>query len=289
MVAKLIDGQAIAKQYKDQIKQEISLLKDQRAPKLVFILIGDNPASKSYIKAKSRACEQVGITSHTEYFKDDVSQAEVASYIETLNGDTDVDGILLQLPLPEGYDTEYLLNLISPNKDVDGLTELNMGRLLRDDKNASYFIPCTPLGCMKLIESVHGDDLSGLTACVIGRSNLIGKPVAALLTQYNATVIHCHSKTKDIQNFTRQADILVSAVGQAKMVKQDWVKENASVIDVGVNQVGMRNDKAILVGDSDFKALKNTVKAITPVPKGVGPMTIAMLLNNCLEAYKRLK
>ena len=286
MSAKIIDGRATALAIRNDLKEEISALSTTRAPKLVFILVGDNPASISYVKGKQKACNDVGITSHIERFDKNETNDKIASYISSLNMDSNVDGILLQLPLPDGFDQETLLNTISPDKDVDGLTALNFGRFFKNDVNNPFFTPCTPLGCLKLITDHHGDDLSGLTACVIGRSNLIGKPVAHLLRNANATVIHCHSHTKDIASFTNLADIVVVATGNAKMVQSDWIKEGATIIDVGVNKVGEKDGKAVLVGDADFRALKNKAGAITPVPKGVGPMTIAMLLHNCVKAYK---
>ncbi len=275
MTARIIDGKAAAQKLRDRIRHEVSGMATK--PGLAVILVGDNPASKVYVGSKIKACLEVGIKSIEHKLADDTKADELKKLILTLNSDPSVNGILLQLPLPAHLNENDFITLISPDKDVDGLHPMNAGRLMAGVKG---LVPCTPQGSMMLIEN-ELPDLSGKIAVVIGRSLLFGKPMGQLLLAANATVIQCHSKTKDLPVLCKQADILVAAVGRAKMVKADWVKKGAVVIDVGIN----RTD-AGLVGDVDFEDVKNIAGAITPVPGGVGPMTIACLLNNTLISAK---
>lgn len=275
MSADIIDGKAIAAQLREEIKHDVAELGFQ--PGLAVILVGDDPASQVYVRNKIKATEAVGMKSMEHKFPANASAKAIAGLIAQLNLDSAVHGILLQLPLPDHIDADPLIQMIAPEKDVDGLTYTNIGKYLAGDKTG--LIPCTPQGSLRLIQSAQ-DDLSGLNAIVIGRSLLFGKPMGQLLLGSNCTVTMAHSRTKDLDKQCAQADIVVAAVGRTEMVKADWVKEGAIVIDVGIN----RQDDGKLKGDVDFDAVKEKAKAITPVPGGVGPMTIACLLGNTLKA-----
>ncbi|HEY0900691.1 MAG TPA: bifunctional methylenetetrahydrofolate dehydrogenase/methenyltetrahydrofolate cyclohydrolase FolD [Micavibrio sp.] len=277
MSARIIDGKAVADRLKDDIAQRVAALKAEgRAVGLAVILIGDDPASHIYVRNKILACEKTGITSTEHRLPADVSAPDVLALINQLNADPAINGILLQLPLPAHLDENQMILAISPDKDVDGLHPLNAGRLMA---GLPGMVPCTPQGSLLLIKSVQ-PDLSGLHAVVIGRSLLFGKPMAQLLLAENCTVTHCHSKTRDLPALCAQADILVAAVGRPGMVKGDWIKPGAIVIDVGINRLA---DKKV-VGDVAFDQASSVAGAITPVPGGVGPMTIACLLANTLKA-----
>lgn len=274
--ARLIDGKAVAARIRERIKQEVASM--PAAPGLATILVGDDPASAVYVRMKREDSAEVGIESFHHEPGGDVSQEQLAALIESLNEDERVHGILLQLPLPAHLDQDPLIELIDPAKDVDGLTPLNAGRLLqgRDDAVA----PCTPAGVIELLRDT-GVEIEGARAVVIGRSILVGKPVAALLLAENATVTHCHSRTADLGAVCRGADIIVAAAGQPGLITAEMVGEGATVIDVGTNKVDGR-----LVGDVEFDAVREVAGAITPVPGGVGPMTRAMLLENTLAAAR---
>lgn len=278
--AAVIDGKLIARDLRVEIAREVGTLKAAGVkPGLAVILVGDDPASHVYVGNKVKACEEVGIESYEHRMPADATQADIRHVIRNLNVNPDVHGILLQLPLPAHLDSDTLIQSIAPEKDVDGLTFVNAGKLVAGDE--SGMVPCTPQGSLRLIHSVR-KDLTGLNAVVIGRSLLFGKPMAQLLIAENCTVTTAHSKTKDLPALCRTADILVAAVGRAKMVKGDWVKPGAIVIDVGIN----RMDDGKLCGDVDYAQASNAAEAITPVPGGVGPMTIACLMQNTLKAAK---
>ncbi len=281
-MAKIIDGKAIANALQDRLKEQASYfaMRFGRKPKLVVIMVGEDPASAVYVRNKIRACENVGINSESYRLPETTEQSELESLIEKLNKDETADGILIQLPLPSRLDAKKLIPLIDPKKDVDGFSAENLGALVLDDKRALY--SCTPLGIIQLILST-GIDLTGKHAVVVGRSNEVGKPVALMLLQHNATVTICHSKTVDLGAVTRTADVLVVAVGREKLITGDMVKEGAVVIDVGIN----RDANGKLCGDVDFDSVAEKCSFITPVPGGVGPMTIAMLMTNTMKAAKR--
>ncbi|MGH1378112.1 MAG: bifunctional methylenetetrahydrofolate dehydrogenase/methenyltetrahydrofolate cyclohydrolase FolD [Alphaproteobacteria bacterium] len=272
----IIDGKAVSKKLKEDLAQEIAAMDSQ--PGLAVILVGDDPASKVYVSNKIKACEKTGIRSIEHRLPSDTTDQIIEDLILTLNNDSEVDGILLQLPLPKHLDSDRLVQLISANKDVDGLNLLNAGALVA---GVDGMVPCTPQGSLMLIKSVI-NDLSGLNAVVIGRSLLFGKPMAQLLLKENCTVTMAHSRTKNLDEVCRNADILVAAVGREKMVKSNWVKPGACVIDVGINR--MENGK--LCGDVDYDNVSDIAGSITPVPGGVGPMTIACLLANTLKAHR---
>jgi methylenetetrahydrofolate dehydrogenase (NADP+)/methenyltetrahydrofolate cyclohydrolase len=275
----LIDGKAIAQTYLARIKEEIASLVAQgkRVPYLVVILVGDDPASHVYVNHKAKACAQVGMKSHIYNLDKSSSEKEVLSLIQQLNADPEVDGILLQLPLPPQLDSFSLISALNPRKDVDGLTTHNQGLLVL---NRAQLVPCTPLGIIALLDAIKFP-LEGCRAVVIGRSSLVGAPVARLLEQRNATVTTVHSKTPTPQEISKTADLLVVAAGKHHLVDRSWVKPGAVVIDVGIHRVGTQ-----LVGDVNFAEVAPISRAITPVPGGVGPMTIACLLGNCLRAYR---
>lgn len=277
MSAQIIDGKAIAANLREEIKQQIS--DGNKKVGLAVILVGDDPASHVYVGNKVKACEQVGITSFEHRMDENATEQEIRHVIKNMNQNPDVHGILLQLPLPKHLSDvqEDLVQSIAPEKDVDGLTTVNAGKLFLGMNDG--LVPCTPQGSMRLIKSVE-KNLSGKNAVVIGRSNLFGKPMAQLLLQENCTVTIAHSRTENLEEVCKQADILVAAVGRPKMVQADWIKKGAIVIDVGINRL----DTGKLCGDVDFEAAKDVASAITPVPGGVGPMTIACLLANTLKA-----
>lgn len=276
MEAKLIDGKMISQEIKDKLKIEISKLKIK--PGLAVIIVGNDPASQIYVNNKHKSCEEVGIKSFNYELDEKTSESKLLSLIEKLNNDKTVHGILVQLPLPKNINEEKVINSISPIKDVDCFTKYNVGQM---NICADYkkLLPATPKGCIKLLESLN-IGLSGKNAVIIGRSNIVGKPISSLLLQKNCTVTICHSKTTDLKKITKQADILVAAIGKDRFVKKDMLKKGVIVIDVGMNRV-----EGKLYGDVDFKNVKKVASYITPVPGGVGPMTIAMLLENTLIAY----
>tara|TARA_B100000963_G_scaffold131944_1_gene114948 strand:+ start:7692 stop:8534 length:843 start_codon:yes stop_codon:yes gene_type:complete len=275
----IIDGKKEANILKTEIQKEISLLKKKinKVPELIVILIGNFEPSQIYVRNKQKVSQEVGMHSKIVKYPENVSEKEILNKIKDLNKDDNVSGILVQLPLPEHISKEKIINLIEPSKDVDGFNPLNVGNLASGFK---AIIPCTPMGCLMLIKKVE-KNLSGKHAVIVGRSNLNGKPMAQLLLKENCTVTVVHSKTKNLKQECCRADILVAAAGVASLIKKDWVKDNSIVIDVGINRLG---DK--LVGDVSFEEVKDKVKAITPVPGGVGPMTIVCLLKNTLECFK---
>jgi len=279
-VAQIIDGRAIAKRLREEVAEEIKALKEKGSgvPKLVVVLAGDDPASQVYVRNKEKACAEVGLLSEVRRIPSTVKEKELIDIVRQLNKDKAIQGILVQLPLPSGISELAVLNEISPEKDVDGLHPMNMGKLLKGEN--PLFIPCTPQGIIELVLST-GIEIKGKEAVVVGRSNIVGKPVALLLLQNHATVTICHSRTRDLGEVTRRAEILVVAVGSPGIVRGDMVRKDAVVIDVGSNRVGEK-----LVGDVDFDSAKEAAGYITPVPGGVGPMTIAMLLKNTLKAAK---
>jgi len=290
MPARIIDGKAIAKEIREEIKKEVEELKEKHGvtPGLVTILVGENPASVSYVKAKQKTAGDLGFYSVQENLPEDVSEEELLKLIEKYNRDEKIHGILVQLPLPKHIDERKVIYAIDPRKDVDGFHPVNVGKMVIGEK---CFLPCTPHGILILLHKA-GCEVSGAEVVVIGRSNIVGKPIANLLMQRrkpvgNATVTVCHTGTKDLKFHTKRADILIVAAGKPKVVTGDMVKEGVVVIDVGVNRVGVTPEgKAILCGDVDFESVSEKAAAITPVPGGVGPMTITMLMKNTLEAAK---
>ena len=286
MGAQLIDGTAIAQKVRDQVAADVEALvaAGKQKPGLATVLVGDNPASDVYVRMKQKACAKAGIESFGHRLPQTATQEEVEKLVAELNADPHVNGILVQLPLPSHLDEERVLRMISLEKDVDGFHPINIGRLAQKGREP-LFVPCTPAGCIVLLDEM-GVPIRGANAVVLGRSNIVGMPVALLLVGRDATVTICHSRSKDLPGIVRQADILVAAVGRPNMVKADWVKPGAAVIDVGVNRVDdPTNEKGYkLVGDVDFDEVKEVAGMITPVPGGVGPMTIAMLLRNTVRA-----
>lgn len=286
MTAKILDGNAIAEQIRTGVAAEVK--KREAAglshPGLATVLVGENPASQSYVKSKRKACAEVGIESFGYELPATATQAEVEDLVKQLNHDPKVHGILVQLPLPSGLDEEAVLKLVSIEKDVDGFHPINIGRLAQKGRDP-LFVPCTPTGVMYLLEQ-NLPTLEGANAVVLGRSNIVGMPVALLLVRANATVTICHSRSKDLPAICRQADVLVAAVGRPEMVRGSWIKPGAVVIDVGVNRVedASRPRGYRLVGDVAFDEAKEVASVLTPVPGGVGPLTIAMLLRNTLRA-----
>ncbi len=275
----LIDGKAVSLQVKQQVKQECDKLKTKGVtPGLAVIIVGDDPASQVYVRNKEKACEECGFYSVKYALDADTTQSELNALIDKLNKDEKINGILCQLPLPKHLDDKEVINRIDPIKDVDAFHPVNVGAIMIGDYN---FLPCTPAGVMELIYST-GVDVTGKKAVVIGRSNIVGKPMAMLLLHENATVEITHSKTLDLKSITKEADILVAAIGRAKFVTADMVKNGAIVIDVGMN----RDENGKLCGDVDFENVKDKCSFITPVPGGVGPMTISMLMRNTLTAAK---
>ncbi|MGH1398510.1 MAG: bifunctional methylenetetrahydrofolate dehydrogenase/methenyltetrahydrofolate cyclohydrolase FolD [Alphaproteobacteria bacterium] len=278
MDTQIIDGKAVAKALREELKAEVAGM--DVTPGLAVILVGDDPASQVYVRNKIKACESTGIKSFESRLPAKATEAEVMAEIEAFNDNPSVHGILVQLPLPYPLNGDALIQHIAPTKDVDGLSFINQGKLIAGDD--SGLTPCTPQGSMMLIKSVR-EDLSGLNAVVIGRSLLFGKPMAQLLLAENCTVTTAHSRTQDLESVCRNADILVAAVGRSEMVKPSWIKEGAIVIDVGIN----RGEDGKLKGDVDYAGAQGVASAITPVPGGVGPMTIACLLKNTVEAAKK--
>ncbi|HEX9776644.1 MAG TPA: bifunctional methylenetetrahydrofolate dehydrogenase/methenyltetrahydrofolate cyclohydrolase FolD [Geopsychrobacteraceae bacterium] len=279
-MAVIIDGKAIAAELREEIGRETAKLTARGVvPGLAVVLVGDDPASRVYVSMKEKACAATGIFSDEYKLDANTSEQDLLALIEQLNADQRIDGILVQLPLPDHIDESKVLEAISPSKDVDGFHPYNVGRLVTGNP---LFQPCTPYGVMKMLEKI-GVDLSGKEVVVVGRSNIVGKPVALMCLAQHATVTLCHSRTADLPDKVRQADVVIAAVGRPEMIKGDWIKPGAVVIDVGVNRVGEKK----LVGDVEFAAACERASAITPVPGGVGPMTITMLLFNTLESAKR--
>jgi methylenetetrahydrofolate dehydrogenase (NADP+)/methenyltetrahydrofolate cyclohydrolase len=290
MAADLIDGKAIAAEIRAEVGQGAGRLAAKGiTPGLATVLVGDDPASHKYVSMKRKACAEAGIQSYHNELPASASQKEVLSLVQGLDDDDKVHGILVQLPLPDHIDEETILNAVPLSKDVDGFHPLNIGALAMKGRD-SAFVPCTPNGVIELLIR-SGVELDGANAVVLGRSNIVGMPVALLLVKRNATVTVCHSRTKDLAQVTSGADILIAAIGRARFVKGDMVKPDAAVIDVGTNMIDdpSRKSGRRLVGDVDFDAAKEVAGAITPVPGGVGPMTIAMLLQNTLRAAERVE
>ena len=273
-----MDGKALSLSLEVELKLKVDALREKNAriPKLVVVLVGDNPASQTYVKNKAKACERVGFLSEIIELDGSISQEIVLSTIDRLNRDETVDGILVQLPVPKHLDAKAIVHALDPNKDVDGLHPLNVAKLYENEKG---FVPCTPKGIMRLLKE-YQIDVVGKHCVVLGRSNLVGRPVAQLLLNENATVTICHSKTQNLSEFTKQADIIVVAIGRAHFLTSKDVNHAECIIDVGINRVDGK-----LVGDVAYEELLDKVDAMTPVPGGVGPMTIGMLLENTLEAY----
>lgn len=281
-MAEIVYGSEIAKKIKAKLAAKMQALKQEgkRLPKLCVILVGNHPASLSYVTGKEKACREIGMENDLIRLPQDISEKALLDFIQKLNVDDAVDGILVQLPLPAHIDEHKVLFAIDPAKDVDGFHPISLGKLMLQEDT---FISCTPKGIMRILEEIGYDDLSGKKAVVVGRSNIVGKPVAQLLMNKHATVTVCHSRTKNVEEIAAQADILIAAIGKPRYIHASWVKEGAVVIDVGIN----RDENNKLCGDVDFEAVKEKAAYITPVPKGVGPMTIAMLLENTLEAYEK--
>ena len=274
----LLDGKQCALDIENLLKSQIDLIKasNQRLPKLVVILVGTNPASLSYVTNKAKACHRVGFLSEIIQLPEDSTLDNVIEEVKKLNQDDQVDGILVQLPLPKGLDAKAVIEAIDPNKDVDGLHSVNVTKLVMNEKG---FVPCTAKGVVTLLKT-YNIPLQGAHAVVLGRSQLVGRPLAQLLTNENCTVTVCHSKTVNIPQYTRMADIVIAAIGRPKMITRDYLSEKSAVVDVGINKVEEK-----LVGDVDFENVVDLVKAISPVPNGVGPMTIVTLLQNTIDAY----
>lgn len=272
----LIDGKAVSTLVKERVADEIK--EKNLSVGLAVILVGENPASKIYVANKKKACEAIGINSYEYILPEDTTEQELLALVETLNNDSKVNGILCQLPLPKHLDEKTVINAISPEKDVDAFHPVNVGKIMIGDYD---FLPCTPAGIMEMLKH-YNIDVTGKRCVVIGRSNIVGKPMAMLLLHSNGTVTVCHSKTENLADITRNADILVAAVGKAKFVTEDMVKDGAVVIDVGMNRIDGK-----LCGDVDFESVSKKASFITPVPGGVGPMTIAMLMKNTLTAAKK--
>ena len=285
MSATIIDGKAFAAGLRARIADGVTAFRSKagRAPGLAVVLVGEDPASNVYVRSKGKATVEAGMESFEHRLPDSASQEELIALVERLNDDEAVDGILVQLPLPQGMDEKQVIRAIDPAKDVDGFHVANAGRLAVGEE---AMVPCTPLGCIMLLKDRLGD-LSGLDAVVLGRSNIVGKPMGQLLLAENCTVTIAHSRTRDLPDVVRRADIVVAAVGRPQMVRGDWLKPGATVIDVGINRIEVGEGKTKLVGDVDFDSAAEVAGAITPVPGGVGPMTIALLLRNTLQAAER--
>ena len=286
MTAQLIDGKMIAQQVREEVAAKVAArtAAGKQRPTLATVLVGDRPDSAAYVTSKGKACQELGMGSISEHLPADAAQEQVEALVRSLNADPIVSGILVQLPMPSQIDEERVLSLINIEKDVDGFSPLNIGRLAQKGREP-LFVPCTPYGCIYLLEK-SGVKIEGANAVVLGRSNIVGMPAALLLIGKNATVTVCHSRTKDLPGVVRQADILIAAIGRTQMVRGDWIKPGAAVIDVGINSIPDATKKSghRLVGDVHFDEAKEVAGFITPVPGGVGPMTIAMLMNNTLRA-----
>jgi len=285
MTAKLLDGKAFAKTIRDKVAEHVTRIKNEVGvtPGLAVVLVGEDPASQVYVRSKGKQTVEAGMNSFEHKLEADTSEEELLGVIDTLNKDPAVHGILVQLPLPKHLNEDLVINAIDPAKDVDGFHIANVGLLSTGQKS---MVPCTPLGCLMLLRDHHGS-LSGLNAVVIGRSNIVGKPMASLLLADSCTVTIAHSRTINLAEVVKSADIVVAAVGRAEMVPGDWIKEGATVIDVGINRIDKPEGGTRLVGDVDFESCSRVAGAITPVPGGVGPMTIACLLANTVTACSR--
>ena len=275
----ILDGKITSKKIKESLKKEVDILKEKGInPKLAVIMVGEDKASKVYVKNKSKSCEQVGVEFEEYLFEENITQEELMKKIDELNNDNTVTGILLQSPIPRHLNEQEAFNAISAQKDVDGFNAINVGNL---SLGKDCFVSCTPYGIIKMLEE-YKIDLEGKHAVIIGRSNIVGKPMAQCLLEKNATVTICHSKTKNLQEITKQADILIVAMGKPKFITKEFVKDGAIVVDVGINRL----DDGKICGDVDFETVETITSYITPVPGGVGPMTIAMLMNNVVKAAK---
>lgn len=286
MTAQLIDGKLIAQQVREEVATEVAkrTAAGKRKPTLATVLVGDRPDSAAYVASKGKACLELGMGSVSEHLPENATQEQVESVVKRLNADPTISGILVQLPMPPQIDEERVLSLISIEKDVDGFSPANIGRLAQKGREP-LFVPCTPYGCIYLLEK-SGVEIEGANAVVLGRSNIVGMPAALLLIAKNATVTICHSRTKDIAGVIRGADILIAAIGKTEFVRGDWIKPGAAIIDVGINSIPDATKKSgqRLAGDVNFNEAKEVAGFITPVPGGVGPMTIAMLMKNTLRA-----
>ncbi len=286
MAVKIIDGKAISGKIREELTKEVADLKEKGiVPGLATVLVGENPASQVYVGMKQKACKSTGLYSEQHTLSEDTSEEELLKLVDDLNKKKEINGILVQLPLPKGIDTNKVLLAIDPSKDVDGFHPVNIGKLnskksMKEIEDEGIFLPCTPYGIIQLLKHTKVE-LSGKEAVIVGRSNIVGKPVAQLLLAENATVTICHSRTKDLGEVVKRADVIVAAIGKPKFITADMVKDGAVIIDVGVN----RTDDG-LVGDVDFENVKEKASAITPVPGGVGPMTITMLLSNTVKSAK---
>ena len=285
-MATIIDGKAFSANLRGEIARKVAILKEQHSviPGLAVVLVGEDPASQVYVRSKGKQTQEAGMNSYEHKLSAETSQEDLLKLIDQLNNDPDVHGILVQLPLPDHIDEESVINSISVDKDVDGFHLSNVGRL---SIGAEGTVPCTPLGSMMMLKDQLGD-LSGKKAIVVGRSNIVGKPMAALLLKESCTVTIAHSRTRDLPGECRQADIVIAAVGRPEMIKGDWIKPGATVIDVGINRIEKDDGSTKLVGDVEFSSASEVAGAITPVPGGVGPMTIACLLHNTLQQACRL-
>ena len=278
----ILDGKKCSQEILDKIKEKVDNLKssNKRVPGLAVIIVGNNPASKIYVNSKVKACEKVGFYSKAIFLDENISQAELLENIQALNNDKNIDGILVQLPLPKHLNEDEICNAIDTSKDVDGFKAENLGKVMLGKEDG--MVPCTPQGIMYLLDSIKDINLYGMNGVVIGRSNIVGKPISSLLINRGVTTTVCNSRTKNIEDVLRNADIIVAALGKPKFLKENMVKEGAIIIDVGINRVDGK-----LCGDVDFENVSKLASFITPVPGGVGPMTIAMLLNNTLRAYDK--
>ncbi|WP_177160354.1 bifunctional methylenetetrahydrofolate dehydrogenase/methenyltetrahydrofolate cyclohydrolase FolD [uncultured Fusobacterium sp.] len=278
----ILDGKKCSQEILDKIKETVDNLKNsnKRVPGLAVIIVGNNPASKIYVNSKVKACEKVGFYSKAIFLDENISQAELLENIQALNNDKNIDGILVQLPLPKHLNEDEICNAIDTSKDVDGFKAENLGKVMLGKEDG--MVPCTPQGIMYLLDSIKDINLYGMNGVVIGRSNIVGKPISSLLINRGVTTTVCNSRTKNIEDVLRNADIIIAALGKPKFLKENMVKEGAIIIDVGINRVDGK-----LCGDVDFENVSKLASFITPVPGGVGPMTIAMLLNNTLRAYDK--
>ena len=292
MTAKIIDGKQIAAELRAQTKEKVTqFIKEyNKTPTLAVVLVGEDPASQVYVKTKTKMAKEIGMNVEDHLLEKTVSESELLNLIDQLNNNNEVNGILVQLPLPEDMDSRLIIDSIDPAKDADGFHAINVGRnSIGGDLLNKTFTPCTPLGCYLMLKKIV-PDLKGMHAVIIGRSNIVGKPMAQLLLEESCTISILHSKTKNIEAMARQGDIVVAAVGRPLMVKKEWIKPGAIVIDVGINRIDHPDQagKTKLVGDVDYDEVSSIASAITPVPGGVGPMTIACLLSNTVECFKKL-
>jgi methylenetetrahydrofolate dehydrogenase (NADP+)/methenyltetrahydrofolate cyclohydrolase len=285
MVAQIIDGKLFSRKLLDQVAEHVTVLKKEHkvTPGLAVVLVGEDPASQVYVRSKGKQTIEAGMNSYEHKLNEDTSEADLLELVNRLNGDDEVHGILVQLPLPKHINEDAVINSIEPAKDVDGFHISNVGLLATGQKS---MVPCTPLGCLLMLKGLHGS-LAGMDAVIIGRSNIVGKPMAQLLLKESCTVTITHSRTKNLEEIVGRADIIIAAVGRAEMVKGDWIKSGATLIDVGINRVEGSDGGKRLVGDVQFSSCSEVAGAITPVPGGVGPMTIACLLMNTLVACCR--